>query len=381
MKRGTRIALPVIIIIAGALAMWALLGLRSDPPKRTPVLQTKIVETAIVELGAVPTEITAFGRVTSAQPVQLYAEVAGKLERGDIPFKPAQSFSKGDLLLKIDDRQARMDLNSKKSQLMTALANVLPEIKVDFPGEYPLWQEYFNALQFDRPIEPLPDTENARIKLFLSRFNVYTLYFSVRDLEILLDKHYFYASFDGSIVSTALRVGSTARAGTHLGNIINLEQLEVSVPVEANDIQWIDRSRPVTFTSSEISGEWTGRVARVGSDIDERSQTVDVYMTIDNGVATPLLNGAFLRASLPGQNVKMGFAIAPKAVYEDRYVYVIVDGKLDRREVTILRREANRIILNGGVKNGDTLVTEIMQGVAPGMPAQSKSASTDSRGQ
>ena len=381
MKLYSKIGIPVMILLGGFLLMMGLLSLKTEPSKRTPELKPKIVETATVKLGPVATEITAYGRVASAQPVTLYAEVSGTLEAGDVPFQPAQSFSEGDLILKIDDRQAKLDLNSRKSDLMTALANVLPEIKVDFPQQYQVWQDYFNSCQFDTAIDSLPETDNPKIKLFLSRFNVYSLYFGVRDLEILLDKHYFRAPFDGSIVSAELRVGSTARNGTHLGEIINLEALEVAVPVAADDIQWIDRTRPVSFTSTEIAGRWTGKIVRIGSAIDSRTQTVDVFMNIDNNQSAPLLNGAFLEAHFLGRYVENGFAIPPRALYEDRFVYVIEDGALQRREVVILRREINQVILDGGVNTGDTLVTEIMQGVAPGMPARPKNLTDESRGQ
>jgi RND family efflux transporter MFP subunit len=263
---------------------------------------------------------------------------------------------------------------------LTALASVLPEIKVDFPDEYHVWQDYFNSCEFDRRLAPLPETDNAKIKLFLSRFNVYKLYFTVRDLEILLDKHYIYAPFDGSIVSTALRVGSTARMGSLLGEIINLEELEVAVPVEVSDLQWMDRAHGVRFTSSEVEGEWTGRMTRVGSHIDTRTQTVDVYISIDDGQEASLLNGVFLEAHIPGRSIAESFAVPPKAVYDDRYVYVIEDGKLATRDVVILRREANQIIVDGGLNTGDTLVTEIMQGIAPGMPARSKNGIDGNRG-
>lgn len=369
MKRITKIGLPLVILVTGFLTMVGLLSLRSETPKRPPEVRAKLVETAVVTLGSVPVEIIAYGRVTSAEPVEIYAEVTGTLQEGEVPFKPAQTFKRGDLLAKIDDRQARLDLNSRKSELMAALANVLPEIKIDFPDQYQLWYDYFNSLEFDRPFGPLPETDNAKIKLFLSRFNVYTLYFSVLDLEILLDKHYFSAPFDGSIVSVDLRVGSTARSGSMLGRIINLEQMEVALPVKADDIQWIDRRRPVTLTSTEIPGQWTARVTRVGSNIDTRTQTVDVFLTVD-GDHSSLLSGAFMQAQLPGRGIKNAFALPPKALYEDKYVYVVADGKLQRREVVILRREAARVILDGGVEDGDTLVTEVMQGVAPGMPAQ-----------
>ena len=379
MRRSIKIILPVLIIVAGFAAMIGLLALRKETPKRPPEARAKLVETTIVELQPVQAEVVAYGRVVSAQPIQLYAEVAGRLEEGDVPFKPAQSFQKGDLLLKIDDRQARYQLNSAKSDLMTALASVLPEIKLDFPDEYTVWLDYFNACGFDRTIAPLPETDNSRIRLYLSRFSVYRLYFSVRDLEIQLEKHFFYAPFNGSISSTNMRVGATARAGTLLGEIINLDEMEVAVPVETEDIQWIERQGEVTFTSSELPRTWTGTIARTGSDIDTRTQTVELYITVDDGYTASLLNGVFLSAHLPGRTIDRAFAVPPKAVYEDRYVYLIVDGVLEKRAVTILRRETDQVIVNGGLDNGDTLVVEIMQGVAPGMPAQSKNVASEDR--
>ncbi len=380
MKRPTRVTLSIVILATGFLGMWALLSLKTGSPKRPPEIRTKMVETAIVLLQPVQTSIITYGRVASSQPVLLNAEVAGTLQPGSISFKPAQSFSKGDLLVKIDDRQARLNLNSMLSDLLTALATVLPEIKVDFPDEYQVWQDYFNSCQFDKKIAPLPETSNPKIKLFLSRFNVHKLYFSVRNLEILLDKHYFYAPFNGSIVSANLRVGSSVRVGTLLGEIINLEQMEVAMPVEAKDIRWIDRQQLITFTSTEIPGKWTGNITRIGSDIDTRSQTVQIHVSMNNEPGAALLNGTFLEARIPGHRIDNAYAIPPKAIYEDKYVYLITDGKLKRSPVTIVRREPNRIIIDDGIMDGDTLVVEIMQGVAPGMPASARTMSTENRG-
>jgi multidrug efflux pump subunit AcrA (membrane-fusion protein) len=372
MKLVTKIILPVLIVGVAIITMFGLISLRSEPPKRTPQVHTKVVETTVVNLHSVPTKVTAHGRVTSSQPIQLFAEVSGTLEKGQVPFKPAQSFSKGDLLLKIDNRQAILNLKSAKSDLLNALATVLPEIKLDFPKEYQVWQDYFNSCEFDKKIDYLPETNNQKIKLFLSRFNVYKLYFSVSNLEILLDKHSFYAPFDGSIVTADIRVGSTARNGSLLGEIINLEEMEVAVPVEADDIQWIDREQQVRLTSSDVTGEWSGMISRIGSHIDTRTQTVDLYIAVENGHNTALLNGVFLTAHIPGKNIDNAFPVPSKAIYEDRYVYLIDDGRLVTKDIVILRKEPDKIIVNGGISDGDTLVIEIMQGVTPGMPAQSK---------
>lgn len=381
MKKPSRIVTPVLILLVSILAMWGLLSLKKDPPKRPHEQRTKVVETTVVQMQPVQTRITAFGRVTSSQPVTLVSEVAGTLETGDIPFKPGQSFSKGDLLVKIDDRQARLNLNSSLSDLMTALASVLPEIKVDFPGEYQQWLDFFNSCSFDEKTGPLPETDNSKVKLFLSRFHVHKLYFSVMNLEIMLDKHHLRAPFDGAIVSTGLRVGSSARNGSLLAEIISLEQMEVIVPLDAKDIEWVDLKQPVRFTSSEIHGQWSGRIVRVGSAIDDFSQTIPMTILLENQPDAVLADGAFLEATVNGLSISDAQTIPPKAIYQDRYVYLIVDGKLERRAVDILRRETDRVIVGGDLENGDTLVVEIMQGVAAGMSARSRAAASESRGQ
>jgi hypothetical protein len=101
-----------------------------------------------------------------------------------VPFQPGQSFKRGDLLIKVDDRQMKLDLNSAKSDFLNALATVLPEIKVDFPDRYEIWQNYFNSCGFDKELASLPEVEDQKIKLYLTRFNVYKLYFTAQNLDV-----------------------------------------------------------------------------------------------------------------------------------------------------------------------------------------------------
>jgi len=370
MKRKLILLIPVIILGLGIASMFILSAMKSDQPKRMMQQRSKTVDAEIVDLRSIPVHINAFGRVTSSQPIQLYSEVAGIILNGDIPFQPAQSFSRSDLILKIDDRQARLALNSAKSDLLTALATVLPEIKTDFPDEYNIWQGYFNNCGFDKKLKPLPETHSQKVKLFLSRFNVHKIYFSIRDLEIRLEKHYFYAPFDGSIVSTSLRTGSTARIGNLLGEIINLEQMEVEVQVPVVDVQLIDANGSVKLTSTEMPGQWTGRISRIGKVIDSRTQSVQVFISVDKHQKFPQFEGVFLEADIPGKSIDNAFSIPRKAVYNERNVYLVSNGKLEYREVRVAREETESIIINGGLENGDTLVVEMLQGIAPGTPAE-----------
>lgn len=370
MKKKLIIILPILILIIGFIIMRILIGMKKEPAKQTTMTRPKMVAAQVVHLKDLPSQITAYGRLMSAQPITLFSEVSGEIIRGSVPFQPDQSFKKGQLLLKIDDRQIKLDINTAKSDFLNALATVLPELKVEFPDEYQKYQAYFDCCGFDERLGELPKTDNQKIKLFLSRFNVYKLYFAVQNLEIRLEKHFFYAPFDGSIVSADLRAGSTVRVGSQLGKIINLENMEVELPIPAIDIQWIDEKKPVIFTSSEIPGQWPGSINRIGKNIDTQTQTVQVYASVDKHNQNELYNGVFLQARIPGKVIKNALSIPRKAIYEDKFVYLIYNGRLDYREVTISFKEPEAVIATDGVQNGDTLVVEVMQGVTPGMLAQ-----------
>jgi membrane fusion protein (multidrug efflux system) len=361
---------PVIILIAGYFLMQFLFSFSEDAPRKKATPRIKFVESKVVKLNDIQSEIVGYGRLISAQPVVLLSEVAGILESGDVAFKPGTSFKKGDLLVQIDTRQITLDINSAKSDFLTSLATVLPEIKIDFPEEFNKWQDYFDSCTFDKPLDELPEPSNNKIKLFLSRFNVYKFYFAVKNLEIRLEKHYFRAPFNGSIESADLRIGSTARAGTRLGQIINLDEMELEVPIPTQDLKWIDKSKPVIITSKEIEGQWTASIKRIGETINTETQSLQAFLKINKKPGDNLYNGIFLEARIPGKIINDALALPRRAIYESNFVYLVNKGKLEYRKVNIARVENNHAIVSGGLSNNDTLVTAALQGVAPGMPAR-----------
>jgi multidrug efflux pump subunit AcrA (membrane-fusion protein) len=364
------IIIPVGILLVGFIVMQVLMSFREEPERTAPKAKVKMVNTGVISLKDVSLDVVAYGRLSTAQPITLFSEVNGTLISGNVEFQPAQIFKKGDLLAAIDDRQIRLNINSTKSDFLTALATVLPEIKVDFPNEYQVWQAYFNGCGFENKLSPLPETHDQKIKLYLSRFNIYKLFFQIRNLEIQAEKHYFYALFNGSIVSADLRPGSTARVGSEIGKIINLDHMEVEVPVPARDLNWIDRNKEVVFTSSELSGIWTGRIQRIGKQIDDKTQTIPLFITIKNSHKQELIDGIFLKAEIPGRTIKHAVNIPRNTIYDERYVYLIKAGRLNKQEIFIARTGLEEVIVNEGLSDGDTLVTSTMQGVAEGMLAK-----------
>ena len=198
---------------------------------------------------------------------------------------------------------------------------------------------------------------------------MYKLFYQIRNLEIQLEKHFFIAPFNGSIISAELNAGSTTRVGTRLGEIINMDDLEIEVPLPVQDIEWIDTNKSVMFSSAEVSGTWQGKVKRIGKNIDTRTQTVQVFINVKDSKKSGLFNGAFLKAEIPGKLIKNAISVPRKLIYDKQYVYLIKNGELNYHQINVARREMDNVIVNNGLMTDDTLVTEVLQGVARGMPA------------
>jgi len=371
MSKYVKFILPAAIIGVGIFLMSFLSGFKEEQKKEKPAVKAKTVEAMLLSPNDNTADVTVFGRLTSAQPVILTSEVEGTLVKGDILFRPAQKFSKGELLLKIDDSQMTLDVQSAKSDFLNALAQVLPEIKIDFPDKYDIWQKYFSSVTFDKNLPDMPEVNNQKIKLFLTRYGVFKLYFTVKNLEIKHQKYYFYAPFNGAVTDAGFREGSVARPGTRLGEIINLDAMEVEVPVQAADLQWLNRNGNVTLTSDSITDTLNGKIARIGSAIEERTQTIKVFIK-PSGNIDAAYNGLFFKAVIPGKIVENSVRVPRKSIYKGEYVYTIKDGKLNLEKLNIVRGEPDFVLAANTFAKGDILVTEILQGVSPGMPAAAR---------
>ena len=116
-------------VLVGSIVASGILSEMKEPPKVEQAKTIKkFVKTEPVRYHSIPTEVVAYVRVSTAESLDIIAEVAGRMSAGSIPLKEGQSFRKGALLYKIDDTEARLNLQSDKSNFLKDLAAILPDI-------------------------------------------------------------------------------------------------------------------------------------------------------------------------------------------------------------------------------------------------------------
>ena len=352
----------VLILLGGYLLMRQFAGMKTLPPERPKVVSSNFVKVDQVAYRELDTEVVAYGRITSAQPLSLIAEVGGRLFRGQVLLKPGINFRQGQLLYRINDAEVRLNLQSRKSEFLNLIASALPDFKIDFTDDYPAWQAYFERLEIDKPLPELPEASSSKVKTFLATRNILRDYYSIKSAEENLRKYYVYAPYDGSIATVNLETGTVVNPGAIIATIIRTDELELEIPMEVNNVKWVEEGGPVEVTSEDGSRSWSGEVTRIADFVDPNSQSINVYIRVDAGPDSGLYDGLYLRAIIPGSRLENAMEIPRRVLVNDDEVFVVEKGVLKTRKVNVQKVNQDQVLISpleaNGLTEGDSLVVE-----------------------
>jgi membrane fusion protein, multidrug efflux system len=356
-SRQLLVTLAGIAIIAISFAVMDVLASMKEEPKMKPPPEVrKYVDVQPVAYSDVKTEIMAYGRVRTAQSLDLLSEVAGRMHQGNIRLKEGERFKKGSLLFYIDDREAALTLKSQKSTFLRDLAAILPDFKIDFSASYDTWQAYFSKLDIDKDFPELPEAKSDKEKTFLATKGIYSSFYTIKSAEERLKKHRYYAPFDGSIAEVVMESGGFVNPGTRIGRIIRTGDLELMVSVDTRDVPWIIQGSEVRIFSDETQQAWRGRITRISDLVNANTQSVDVYLALNAG-GPKIYDGQFLRAAMPSRTVKDAMLIPRNVIYNGNEVFVLEDSLLKKHTVIVYKTTEEIAVVNG-LQEGSLLVVE-----------------------
>ncbi|MBN1598170.1 MAG: efflux RND transporter periplasmic adaptor subunit [Bacteroidales bacterium] len=359
----------ITIILAGAAAV-GLKSLKKRSEKPVPPKIVRKVNSVYVEYKNVYTQLEVSGRVISQQSVEVISEVQGEILQGDVPFKKGQKFNKNDVLIRIYNKNALYGLQARKSAFLNLLANILPDLRIDYPSVYPEWVKFFESVNLIKELPDLPTINTNQEKIFLASKNILSEYYAIKSDEIQLRKYSILAPYDGAIQDVLLEVGSIANPGSRIAQIIKTDQLEIEVPVEVSDASWLKIGDLAMLKSESGQLAGTAKIKRISPYVDAGTQSINIYLSVQ-GKKQMLFPGEYLRVQFSGMLISNSMEIPRNAVFNRNEVFIIENGVLKKRQVSLQKVNENTIIFNG-LKEGIELVTEPLANATEGMLVQSE---------
>jgi membrane fusion protein (multidrug efflux system) len=339
---------------------------KKDQPRKAPAVKSPTVRIAPAKYTDLETELEYYGRVGSFNSIDIISEVGGQILQGAVTLKAGQRVRKGQLLFRLDDTETRLNLQSQKSQFMKSIADILADLKVDFPDRFATWQQYFESIEVEKPLPELPKAASTKEKTFLATRGIISSYYSILSAEERLRKFRVYAPFSGSLSAVMMEPGTVANPGSRIATLLRTDKLELILPVKAEDLQWIKAGVEVEISSEDGTQQWAGKVARLGQKLDAATQSVNVYITVNTNGEQRIFDGQYLRARVPGKVVVKAMELPRRAIFENNKVYIVQDGKLATRTITI-HRVNPRTVLFSGIDSGAQIVLEPPVNAAEGL--------------
>ena len=155
LKKIIRLIAGIAIIALGLFVMNGLIGMKEPPSVTLPENNPRPVKTIVVANSSISPRIPVEGMVEAWRRIDLFAEVNGVLSLGGKEFREGVKFSEGNVILKLDDSEARSQLKSARAQFLQLVTSTLATIKVDFPHRFEEWEEYVRSIDIDSTLPSL----------------------------------------------------------------------------------------------------------------------------------------------------------------------------------------------------------------------------------
>ena len=179
-------------------------------------------------------------------------------------------------------------------------------------------------------------------------------------------------------------LGQYVTTGAQLMSLLGTDTAEIRLPLTAEDVGFV---APAVLDSGvwpavelrarlgKLHLSWQGRLVRSERRVDELTRVYYLVAEVDDPYGlhtdkTPLTVGLFVDATLEGVVVEEASELPRSALHLDRFIYLVKEGALVKREVEVLRRDARSIVIGEGLEAGEQVILTRLDLMVDGMPVQ-----------
>ncbi len=166
-------------------------------------------------------------------------------------------------------------------------------------------------------------------------------------------------------------MGANAAGGVGMLQVMQVNPLKAIVAVPEQYIPQVQKGMKVAvYCDTYPDLTFSGEVSLVYPSVNTATRTFDVEVTIANNYST-LRPGMFARTTFNMGNrqsvVVSDLAVQKQAGVNDKYVYVINNGKAEMRKVKVGRQVADKIEILEGLQAGEVVATAGLSRLADGV--------------
>jgi RND family efflux transporter MFP subunit len=311
----------------------------APPSAYTPSAQSEpavpLARVMLPERRQTQISLEATGTIEVRNTVSLSPQIGGQVISVSDSLRVGGSFEAGEVLFTIDPRDYELAL----AQAEASLAGAEARLKLR-QAESAAARENYALLHGD---DPVPDLVAKVPQIEQSTADVASAAARVARAELDLSRTQFSLPFSGHIAASSIAPGQLLTTGQDYGEVFADDAIEVSVPVDDDDLAAID---PVIGRFAEVrSGGQTfsAIVERRSAVLDERTRFARLYLSLAETADLP--PGTFVDVALKGAELAETFVIPEAAQRPQGNLWVVSNGALVEVEPTVLGRLRDGLVV------------------------------------
>ena len=380
--------LMLLALLLGAIAIAATIYFTAPKPQRSNEAKVaRLVNTLPLQRSSEGPRWLGGGEVSAAQRVQLAAQVSGRIEKIATDAVPGATFSKGELLASIEQRDYQLQVQQQKAAVIQAQANLDLE-----KGQALLAKEEYELaarqIKTRRGVTPPAvsgtDTDslvdNALVlrepQIAAAEAGLKTAQANLALMQLNLRRTKITMPFNGQIISRSANIGSQVSTNNMLFDVVATDEFWLQVKVPQQFLPLLDISQPVIIQQGKYRRE--ANILHSLIEVDARDRQAKVLISISNPVdheasdtgdsslLDSLLLGSYVDCILFAKPIDNVYVIENRYIKEGGYVWVVNDNKLYKRELNMAYQGRDKSWVESGFVDGDTLLTSNLGVVTEG---------------
>ena len=348
-------------MLGGCFANNYLASLKKNSKRQPPPPSMRSAEYVEVINRTIEAEVPITGKLVAKDKIEIYAEVGGNLMTSSSRFKEGNKFSVGEALVRIDNSELSLSLQSQKSTFLSLITRILPDLKLDYPEAFSAWKTYADGFSVSKPLADLPEIVGKE-KYYLSTQGVFNQYYSIKSQEARLSKFTIYAPFLGTVSQASIKPGTLVRVGQKLGEFIKTGVYEIEAAIDLDYLQFVAAGSKVHLESSQVDGVFEGNVVRISDALDANTQSAKVIIEVKSD---RVIEGMYLTGAILTEPFQEAFVLQKNQINDKGETYLIEEGKLKAIALRPLFIGENEVVV-ANLKNGDKVLSMIYPGAFDG---------------
>ena len=351
-----------LLIIFGSYLLSKSIANSNPPPRRQADKLVKEVYYLEVKNSTYKVQIPSNGILEAYQRIKITSRVQGLMQTISPLFKSGQAYKKGQVLAQIESSEFRLNVIAQRASLYNLITSVLPDLELDFSTAYLDWRTYLTNFDVQKEVPPLPAMEDD-VRLFISGRGIISSYYALQNLEKSLSFYTIIAPFNGVLVATNVTEGSLVRPGQELGDFIAPDDYELKVALPKSYVEKIAVGAMVDLKSIDTQKQYKGRVARINAKVNSETQSVEVFIRVND---SELREGVYMEALIGALEFENVFAVDRGLLNGDQELYLVEENKLILKKVDVVHFTESKAIIKG-VADGLKIVAQPIIGAYQGM--------------